>query len=119
MERINMEKLMMTLLMLTIVVVAQQRVVADATMAANFQPETSIGTCAKTCGIRCIKEFDPRKIVVCFGLCLIECKFGPSDVVYNCTKDCANAIVHSNLEADLESVRRHVDKCYGSCQSKI
>ncbi|KAK8621203.1 hypothetical protein V6N13_067644 [Hibiscus sabdariffa] len=90
MERINMEKLMMTLLMLTIVVVAQQRVVADATMAANFQPETSIGTCAKMC-----------------------------DVVYNCTKDCANAIVHFNLEADSESVRHHVDKCYGNCQSKI
>ncbi|KAK8548154.1 hypothetical protein V6N12_061072 [Hibiscus sabdariffa] len=118
MERNNMEKLMMTLLMLTIVVVAEQRVVVEAE-TAKFQLETSTGTCVKTCGFRCIKELSPPKIAVCFALCMIECKFGPSQVVYNCTKDCAKAIVHSSLEADPESVRHHVDKCYGSCQSKI
>ncbi|KAK8682645.1 hypothetical protein V6N13_055029 [Hibiscus sabdariffa] len=119
MERNNMEKLMMTLLMMTIFFVAHQRVVADAAMVAKFQPEKSIGTSAKTCGFRCIKELAPPKIAVCFALCMIECKFGPSQVVYNCTKDCAKTIIHSNLGADPESVRHHVDKCYGSCQSKI
>ncbi|KAK8487416.1 hypothetical protein V6N11_057144 [Hibiscus sabdariffa] len=99
MERNNMEKLMMTLLMLTIFFVAQQQVVADAAMVAKLQPEKSIGTCAKTCGFRCIKELAPPKIAVCFALCMIECKFGPSQVVYNCTKDCAKAIIHSNLGA--------------------
>ncbi|KAK8548155.1 hypothetical protein V6N13_055026 [Hibiscus sabdariffa] len=118
MERNNIDKLMMALLMLTIVVVAQQRVVAAAE-AAKFQPETSTEICVQTCDFRCFKELSPPKIVVCFALCMIKCKFGPSQVVYNCTKDCAKAIVHSNLEADPESVRHHVDKCYGSCQSKI
>ncbi|KAL4309060.1 hypothetical protein GQ457_01G023940 [Hibiscus cannabinus] len=101
MERYNMEKLMMILFMLTIVFVAQQRVVVDAAMAAKFQPEKATGTCVKTCAIQCIPQLAPPMIAACFAVCMIGCKFGPSQVVYNCTKDCAKAIVHSNLGAGM------------------
>ncbi|KAB2012497.1 hypothetical protein ES319_D09G094400v1 [Gossypium barbadense] len=88
-------------------------------VATDFQPETSTKKCAKKCGSRCIVELLPGRIALCFVLCMIKCKLVPTQVVYNCTSDCANSFLHNNPNADRKEVRLHVDQCYERCRNKI
>ena len=36
-------------------------------------------------------KITPVQYILCFNLCMVGCRISPSDVVYNCTQDCAQS----------------------------
>ncbi|XVE64826.1 hypothetical protein DITRI_Ditri07aG0133000 [Diplodiscus trichospermus] len=107
------KRLMGSLMVLMMVVLAQGRAeLADV----HHPPKTKY--CAKKCFYKCILRLIPQRIALCFGLCMLGCKLKPSQVVYNCTYDCANSMVNAYKPTDAEKVEVFVGSCYKTCKQK-
>ena len=95
MEGIGAKRVMVVILMLLLAVVQ-----ADY---SHSSPSDSKGRhCILHCGAQCLLSLKiiPVQYMLCFNLCMLECRISPSDVTYNCTQDCAQSRTN-NLESGM------------------
>jgi hypothetical protein len=95
MEGIGAKRVMVVILMLFLAVVQ-----ADY---SHSSPSDSKGRhCILQCGAKCLLSLKivPIQYMLCFNLCMLECRISPSDVTYNCTQDCAQSKTN-NLESGM------------------
>ena len=96
MEGIGAKRLMVVILMLLLAVVQ-----ADY---SHSSPSDSKGRlCILQCGAKCLLSLKivPIQYMLCFSLCMLECRISPSDVAYNCTQDCAHSKTN-NFESGMK-----------------
>ncbi|KAL6274334.1 hypothetical protein ACE6H2_025026 [Prunus campanulata] len=84
--------------------------VSDPSNTNHVVPNGHLIPCGVRCATKCLMN------PICLDMCMIKCKFGPSDVVYNCTHNCANSIATTTTSSsDKRYVKGFVDPCYESC----
>ncbi|XVF26714.1 hypothetical protein REPUB_Repub14bG0042300 [Reevesia pubescens] len=113
MKGIGAKKMMVSLMVLMMVVLAQGRAQAEL---ADVHPTADTGHCAKRCAFKCMFRIFPKSIALCFCLCMISCKLEPSEGVFNCTSGCANSMVNTYNPTDTERVENFVGSCYETCK---
>jgi hypothetical protein len=95
MEGIDAKRAMVVIFMLLLAVVQ-----ADY---SHSSPSDSKGRlCILQCGAKCLVSLKivPIQYMLCFNLCMLECRISPSNVTYNCTQDCAQSKTN-NLESGM------------------
>ncbi|XP_020533966.1 uncharacterized protein LOC110009228 [Jatropha curcas] len=102
-----------------VLAVAVLVMLALGTVEAQEQERPSLLKCAAKCGGICYKARFPPLMVLCFSLCMLQCRHSPSDIVYNCTHSCARSMVTNSLTIDSnlgdDKVEGYVDSCYQMC----
>ncbi|XVE52122.1 hypothetical protein DITRI_Ditri02bG0096900 [Diplodiscus trichospermus] len=116
MAAIDSKRMIITLMVLMMVVLAQGQ--TDLALVPPA-PKPKTGRCVKRCLYKCIWKLSPQRIALCFGLCMIGCKLRPPQGVYKCTSDCANSLLNTYNPTDAEKVLEiFVGSCYKSCKHK-
>ena len=90
MERNGMKKVMLSLMLLMIVVVAQGQA-----------PPSPSEDCGKKCALGCASQIIPIRVALCYGICKLKCKLFPPQAVHNCTGACAKSIVDYNPQSGI------------------
>ncbi|XVF71205.1 hypothetical protein PTKIN_Ptkin12aG0017300 [Pterospermum kingtungense] len=112
MEGTSSKKMLVSLLVLMMVLLAQGRA-----EFSDVHPNEGTGRCAKKCTLKCAFYIFPVRIAVCFSLCMVGCKLQPSQIVYDCTSGCANSMVKAYNPTDAEKVENFVGSCYETCKN--
>ena len=86
MEGIGIKNIMVVMMMLFLVMV-------QADHSPSYPSDSKGRHCILKCGASCLLKLKitPVRYMPCFNLCMVGCRISPSDVVYNCTQDCAQS----------------------------
>ena len=86
MEGIGIKNIMVVMMMLFLVMV-------QADHSPSYPSDSKGRLCVVKCGASCLLKLkvNPVQYMLCFNLCMVRCRISPSDVVYNCTQDCAQS----------------------------
>ncbi|KAI9109375.1 hypothetical protein K1719_019429 [Acacia pycnantha] len=75
--------------------------------------------CASKCALKCLLglRLQPISYMTCFSMCMLKCRFLPSDSTFNCTSSCAHSKTHNlaNTATEAQKVEGFVESCYDNC----